>query len=143
MNHSSLMPKTFAIIALAAGLAGCGAADLVSNGLSYTRAVEADLEQATGIKPEVGFNWRNGGFQTVTVFDLSTRLVPHPPATLPDAVPKGFQRPPGRPRQGFWWAMWGIPNPSGPPGNRESPPPPPLYPFRGLKIKGGGGKRNF
>jgi ABC-type glycerol-3-phosphate transport system substrate-binding protein len=66
MIHSS-MRKAITIIALAAGLAGCGAADLISNGLRYTAAVETDLEQATGIKPQVGFNWSNGGFKSVTV----------------------------------------------------------------------------
>lgn len=93
------MPKTFAIIALAAGLAGCGAADLVSNGLSYTRAVEADLEQATGIKPEVGFNWRNGGFQTVTV--TFPRLDTGKPLaeladTVREVVAKEFKQAPGK-----------------------------------------------
>jgi hypothetical protein len=59
--------KAIIIIVLAIGLAGCGAADLISNGLSYCRAVETDLESATGIKSEVGFNWHNGRFQEVTV----------------------------------------------------------------------------
>jgi hypothetical protein len=56
-----------AMVGLAACLAGCGAADLISNGLAYTRAVEADLERATGVRPQVGFNWHNGSFQSVTV----------------------------------------------------------------------------
>jgi hypothetical protein len=59
--------QAIAIIGLAAGLAGCGAADLISNGLSYARAVEADLEHATGMRPQVGFNWHNGSFRSVTV----------------------------------------------------------------------------
>ena len=59
--------KAITIIALAAGLAGCGAADLISSGLTYARAVETDLQQATGLKPQVGFNWHNGSFQSVTV----------------------------------------------------------------------------
>jgi hypothetical protein len=59
--------KTIAVLALVAGLAGCGVVDLISNGLSYSKAVETDLDQATGIKPEVGFNWHNGSFETVTV----------------------------------------------------------------------------
>jgi hypothetical protein len=58
---------TIAMGGLAACLVGCGAADLISNGLAYTRAVEADLEHATGVKPQVGFNWHNGSFQPVTV----------------------------------------------------------------------------
>jgi hypothetical protein len=56
-----------AMVGLAASLAGCGAADLISNGLAYTQAVEADLEHDTGVKPQVGFNWHNGSFQSVTV----------------------------------------------------------------------------
>jgi hypothetical protein len=59
--------NALAVAVLAAGLAGCGAADLISNGFRYTKAVETDLERATGVRPEVGFNWRNGSFQSVTV----------------------------------------------------------------------------
>ena len=59
--------KAITILALAGGLAGCGAADLISNGLSYAKAVETDLERTTGVKPKVGFNWHNGSFQSVTV----------------------------------------------------------------------------
>jgi hypothetical protein len=59
--------KTIAIVVLASCLAGCGAADLISKGMSYCRAVETDLEHATGVRPEVGFNWHNGSFQSVTV----------------------------------------------------------------------------
>jgi ABC-type glycerol-3-phosphate transport system substrate-binding protein len=59
--------KAITMLVLAFGLAGCGAADLISNGLSYCRAVETDLEGATGLKPEVSFNWHNGRFEQVTV----------------------------------------------------------------------------
>jgi hypothetical protein len=59
--------KAIAVIALASSLAGCGAVDLISKGMSYSRAVAADLERATGVKPEVGFNWQNGSLQLVTV----------------------------------------------------------------------------
>ena|SRR5438445_662314 len=54
-------------IVLASSLAGCGVADLISNGLAYGRAVETDLEQVTSVRPEVGFNWHNGSFESVTV----------------------------------------------------------------------------
>jgi hypothetical protein len=47
--------------------AGCGAVDLISKGLSYSKAVTADLEHATGVKPEVGFDWHNGNLKSVTV----------------------------------------------------------------------------
>ncbi len=59
--------RTLAIVALASSLAGCDAVDLISKGLSYSKAVAADLERATGLKPEVGFNWHNGNLQSVTV----------------------------------------------------------------------------
>jgi hypothetical protein len=59
--------KTITILVFAAGFAECGAADLISNGLAYSKAVETDLERATGVKLEVGFNWHNGSFQSVTV----------------------------------------------------------------------------
>ena len=59
--------RAVASVVLASCLAGCGAADLISKGLMYSRAVETDLEHATGVKPEVGFNWHNGGLQSVTV----------------------------------------------------------------------------
>ena len=59
--------KTLAILTLSASLAGCDAVDLISKGLSYSKAVAADLERDTGVKPEVGFNWHNGSLQSVTV----------------------------------------------------------------------------
>ena len=59
--------KTIAIVALASSLAGCGAVDLISKGLSHSKAVATDLERDTGVKPEVGFNWHNGNLQSVTV----------------------------------------------------------------------------
>ena len=64
---SMKLHHAIAMVGLAASLAGCGAADLISNGLAYTQAVEADLEHATGVTPQVGFNWHNGSFQSVTV----------------------------------------------------------------------------
>jgi hypothetical protein len=59
--------RAIAIGVLAAGLAGCGVVDVISNDMSYSKAVETDLEHATGMKPEVGFNWHNSGFESVTV----------------------------------------------------------------------------
>jgi hypothetical protein len=59
--------RAFMAVVLAGGLAGCGMVDVISNGVSYSRVVETDLEHATGVKPEVGFNWRNGSFRSVTV----------------------------------------------------------------------------
>jgi hypothetical protein len=59
--------RAIAIVVLGSSLAGCGVVDVISNGMSYSRAVETDLEHATGMKPEVGFNWHNSSFESVTV----------------------------------------------------------------------------
>ena len=59
--------RAVALVVLASSLAGCGAVDLISKGLAYSKAVETDLQQVTGMKPEVGFSWHNGSLQSVTV----------------------------------------------------------------------------
>jgi hypothetical protein len=74
-----------AILVLASSLAGCGVAEMISNGLSYSRAVETDLEHATGVKPEVGFNWHNGSLESVTV-TFPKLYAGKPLAELADAV---------------------------------------------------------
>jgi hypothetical protein len=61
------MFKVFAILIFAICLASCDAVNTVKEGFSHARAVEADLEQSTGLKPEVGFNWNNGRLLSVTV----------------------------------------------------------------------------
>jgi hypothetical protein len=93
-----------AMVGLAACLAGCGAADLIANGLAYTRAVEVDLERATGVKPQVGFNWHNGGLRSVTVtfpriysdkplgelVDTVREIVARDFKQMPDTIALGF-----------------------------------------------------
>jgi hypothetical protein len=37
------------------------------DGFKYTKAAEDDLEQLTGVKPGVGFNFNNGRLTSVTV----------------------------------------------------------------------------
>jgi hypothetical protein len=59
--------KSIAIILLAAGLAACGVISTLVDGFKYAQAVEADLQEVTGIKPGVGFNWHNGRLTSVTV----------------------------------------------------------------------------
>ncbi len=52
---------------LAAGLAACDAVSSLTDGLSYARAVESDLEGTMGMKPQVGFRWSNGRLAEVSV----------------------------------------------------------------------------
>ena len=61
------MIRIFAIGLLAALLAACDATSTVTEGFKQARSVESDLETATGVKPNVGFNWQNGKLTSVTV----------------------------------------------------------------------------
>jgi hypothetical protein len=61
------MSKVAAFLFLAVGLAACGMIGTLVDGYKYAKAVENELEISTGIKPQVGFNWRNGRLVTVTV----------------------------------------------------------------------------
>ena len=61
------MHKVIAVIVLAVGLAACGVVGTLVHGFEYAKAVEDDLEQVTGLKPNVGFNWSNGRLVLVTV----------------------------------------------------------------------------
>jgi hypothetical protein len=56
-----------AVLFLAAGLAGCDVVSSLTDGFKYKAAVEDDLQKATGVKPQVGFNWSNGRLVLVTV----------------------------------------------------------------------------
>jgi hypothetical protein len=59
--------KSLTIIVLSLGLAACGVVSTLVDGFKYAKAVETDLEEATGIKPAVGFNWNNGRLVSVTI----------------------------------------------------------------------------
>jgi hypothetical protein len=61
------MLRIIAIFVIALTLAGCDAVNTVTEGAAHARAVESDLEKATGVKPGVGFNWNNGRLTSVTV----------------------------------------------------------------------------
>jgi hypothetical protein len=61
------MQKAIAILVLAAALAGCDAVNTVTEGFKHAKAVEADIAEATGVKPNVGFSWNNGKLTSVTV----------------------------------------------------------------------------
>ena len=56
-----------ALLALTAGLAACDMFSTLIDGWKYAQAVETDLQASTGMKPEVGFSWRNGRLEKVTV----------------------------------------------------------------------------
>lgn len=61
------MFKTAMVLAFALALGACDAVNTMTEGSAHAKAVESDLEQATGVKPSVGFNWRNGQLVSVTV----------------------------------------------------------------------------
>ena len=61
------MFRVAAIFALAVSLAACDMFSTMINGAQYAKAVEAELEASTGLRPQVGFNWHNGTLVTVTV----------------------------------------------------------------------------
>jgi hypothetical protein len=56
-----------ALLAVVLGVTACGVISTLVEGWKYAKAVEADLEAATGVRPSVGFNWSNGRLLTVTV----------------------------------------------------------------------------
>lgn len=89
--------RVIASAVLAISLAGCGAAEMVSNGFSYTQAVETDLERTTGVKPKVGFSWSNGSFQSVTVTFprvYAAKPLDELAATVREVVAKEFKQAP-------------------------------------------------
>jgi hypothetical protein len=61
------MLRSIGILILLFGLAGCDLFDTLTNGIAQAQAVGSSLEKATGLKPEVGFNWKNGRLRQVTV----------------------------------------------------------------------------
>jgi len=61
------MLRIATILVLALGLAACDAVNTMTEGFSHAKAVANDLEAATGVRPEVGFNWKNGRLVQVTV----------------------------------------------------------------------------
>src|SRR3974390_1847486 len=61
------MSKLAAFIVLGVALAACGLVEELIHGWEHAKAVEKDLETATGVTPKVGFNWVNGRLVTVTV----------------------------------------------------------------------------
>jgi len=60
-------PKIIGLVLVTAALAACGVVDALVDGFKHVKAVEADLEQITGVRPAVSFNWNNGRLTSVTV----------------------------------------------------------------------------
>jgi hypothetical protein len=48
-------------------LTACGVVDAVTEVFKHAKAVESDLEGSTGVRPQVGFDWKNGRLHSVTV----------------------------------------------------------------------------
>ena len=65
--RENYMSRIAALVFLAISLAGCDVVSTLTDGFKYKAAVEDDLQKATGIKPQVGFNWSNGRLVLVTV----------------------------------------------------------------------------
>ena len=91
------MSRFVLLLVCATMLAGCDALSTVTEGFQQAKAVAADLEQSTGVKPEVGFNWRNGRLVSVTV--QFPRLYEDKPLNkiavfVRDAVAKDFKQTP-------------------------------------------------
>jgi hypothetical protein len=61
------MSKIAVLLVFSLSLAGCGAVDTLFDGFKHVNDVRSDLMAATGMKPEVGFNWHNGRLNKVTV----------------------------------------------------------------------------
>ena len=66
-SHLSHLARTAAFVLLAIGLFGCDVVSTLTDGFKYKAAVEEDLAKATGVKPQVGFDWKNGQLVLVTV----------------------------------------------------------------------------
>jgi hypothetical protein len=61
--------KAIAVFALASSLAGCGAIDLISKRMSYSKAVAADLERAA-VREVVAGEFKQTPDMILPVFSL-------------------------------------------------------------------------
>jgi hypothetical protein len=91
------MLRAAILIMFATSIAACDMFSTLTDGWKYAKAVEADLQASTGAKPEVGFNWRNGRLETVTVtFPRinETKTLPELAETVRRAVNSRFKQTP-------------------------------------------------
>jgi len=61
------MLRIAACLAVAISLVGCGVIGTLIDGWKYAKAVETELEDSTGVRPQVGFKWKNGRLVEVSV----------------------------------------------------------------------------
>jgi hypothetical protein len=91
------MLKITAILVFTISLAACDAFSTVTEGFKYAKAVESDVEQATGVKPQVGFNWNNGQLVSVTVAFprvYDAKPLPELAETIRSSVKRQFKQTP-------------------------------------------------
>src|SRR5262249_54804098 len=110
-TRSAPMRRIFAIAAVVlclgaclGALGGCDAVKTVTEGFKEAKAVEGDLEQSVGIKPQVGFNWNNGQLGQVTVVFPrlpETMALPEVAGAVRAAVSKEFKQTPNNIMMGF------------------------------------------
>ena len=92
------MIRMAVLLVLGVALAGCGVVDTLIDGFKHAKAVEASLETATHVRPQVGFNFSNGRLVSVTVTypRLMTELaLPDLAAAVRRAVTAEFRQTPG------------------------------------------------
>jgi hypothetical protein len=61
------MFRILAMLTVTVSLTACGAISGLTDLIKHKNAVEAELEEMTGVKPAVGFDWNNGVLRSVTV----------------------------------------------------------------------------
>ena len=93
------MFRAAVVLVPAVALSACDVVSTLREGMQQAKAVETDLEQSTGMKPEVGFDWHNGRLTSVTV--QFPRLYDAKPlgelaALARAAVTKEFKQAPGK-----------------------------------------------
>ena len=91
------MFRITAALVLALALAACDAVNTVTEGMNHAKAVESDLATSTGVRPQVGFNWRNGRLVSVTVTYprlLDSKPLPDLAVAIRAAIGKEFKQKP-------------------------------------------------
>src|SRR5262245_49226719 len=98
------MLRLFAILALTISLGACEAVNTLVDGFRQAKSVEDELEQSTGVRPSVGFNWNNGRLTSVTVTFPSVydaKPLPELAETVRATVRNNFKQTPGAVVLGF------------------------------------------